>query len=170
MKTNHLNQIVVNEDDIIEVLYRNATVNKLVVDQPNWIKKFNKHCDEFELSTMFDWQVESELDQQSFVEQNFNDWNLPEEYQNFDIEMFLFDKCDTIAQIERVQLELNEFENRNMIIVLKWLKYFVDTLRSNNMIWGVGRGSSVSSYVLFLLELHRVDSIKYNLDIKEFLK
>ena len=170
MKTNHLNQIVVNEDDIIEVLYRNSTVGKLVVDKPDWIKKFNKHCSEFELSSMFDWQVESELDKQSFIKQNIGDWNLPEEYQNFDLETFLFDKCSTIPQIERVQLELKEFEERDMIIVLKWLKYFVDTLRKNNMIWGVGRGSSVSSYVLFLLEVHRVDSIKYCLDIKEFLK
>jgi len=50
------------------------------------------------------------------------------------------------------------------------LKYLVDTLRKNNVIWGVGRGSSVASYVLFLLGVHKIDSLYYNLDIEEFLK
>jgi DNA polymerase III alpha subunit len=43
-------------------------------------------------------------------------------------------------------------------------------MRSNNIVWGVGRGSSVASYVLYLLGVHKVDSIKYGLDIREFLK
>jgi DNA polymerase III alpha subunit len=37
-------------------------------------------------------------------------------------------------------------------------------------VWGVGRGSSVASYVLFLIGVHRIDSMKYNLDYKEFLR
>jgi DNA polymerase III alpha subunit len=65
---------------------------------------------------------------------------------------------------------LIEFSSRDMFMVLRWLKYFVDTMRKNNLIWGVGRGSSVSSYVLFLLEIHKIDSLRYDLDIKEFLK
>jgi hypothetical protein len=28
-------------------------------------------------------------------------------------------------------------------VLLKTMKYVVDTLRSNNVVWGVGRGSSV---------------------------
>jgi len=48
--------------------------------------------------------------------------------------------------------------------------YFVDTLRKHNILWGVGRGSSVSSYILYLIGIHRIDSIKYNLNIGEFLK
>jgi DNA polymerase III alpha subunit len=50
------------------------------------------------------------------------------------------------------------------------MKYLVDTLRKNNVVWGVGRGSSVASYILYLIGVHKVDSIKYNLDINEFLK
>ena len=51
-----------------------------------------------------------------------------------------------------------------------FMKYLVDTLRKNNIIWGVGRGSSVASYVLYLLGVHRIDSLYYDLDITEFLK
>ena len=57
-----------------------------------------------------------------------------------------------------------------MIELLHFMKYLVDTLRKNNVVWGVGRGSSVASYILYLIGVHKVDSIKYNLDINEFLK
>jgi DNA polymerase III alpha subunit len=69
-----------------------------------------------------------------------------------------------------VDLELDEFKQRNLTDLLRFLVYFVDTVRTNNIVYGVGRGSSIASYVLYLLKVHRIDSFKYNLDIKEFLK
>jgi len=62
------------------------------------------------------------------------------------------------------------FKSHAMMDVLQFLKYMVDTLRENNIVWGVGRGSSVASYVLYLLGVHKVNSIKYNLDPTEFLR
>jgi DNA polymerase III alpha subunit len=50
------------------------------------------------------------------------------------------------------------------------MKYIVDTLRANNIVWGVGRGSSVASYVLHLIGVHKIDSIKYSIPIEEFFK
>ena len=50
------------------------------------------------------------------------------------------------------------------------LIYIIETMRKHELVWGVGRGSSVASYVLYLLGVRKVDSLKYNLDIKEFLK
>jgi len=50
------------------------------------------------------------------------------------------------------------------------MKYVVDTLRSNSIVWGVGRGSSVASYVLFIIGVHKIDSVKYKLAINEFFK
>ncbi len=52
----------------------------------------------------------------------------------------------------------------------RYLKYLVDTMKDNKVIWGVGRGSSCASYVLYLLGIHRVDSMFYNLDVEEFLR
>ena len=52
----------------------------------------------------------------------------------------------------------------------QFLIYFVDTLRANNVVWGVGRGSSVASYVLFIIGVHKIDSVKYKLPINEFFK
>jgi len=71
---------------------------------------------------------------------------------------------------QRLIEELQEYRERNMLELLLWLKYFVDTCEKNNILWGVGRGSSVASYVLYLLKVHRIDSLKYNLDYQDFLR
>jgi DNA polymerase III alpha subunit len=57
-----------------------------------------------------------------------------------------------------------------MIGLLKYIKYLVDTMREHKIVWGVGRGSSVASYALYLIGVHKIDSVKYGLDINEFLK
>lgn len=97
-------------------------------------------------------------------------WFMPDEYKNFDIEKWIYNQCTNEKQITRVREELEEFNNQNVLDLLKWLKFFVDTCRKNKILWGVGRGSSVSSYVLYLIGVHRIDSIKYNLDWREFLR
>jgi DNA polymerase III alpha subunit len=170
MKTNTLHQVIVGEEDMIEVLYRGTEINGLVVDQSNWLEQFNYNCHEYGLKGIMDWVEESDLDPESFITQNLTDWHMPKEYQELDLANYLLSKCKTDTQRMRVQQELVEFEKRDMMIVLCWMKYFVDTLRQNKLVWGVGRGSSVASYVLFLLDVHRVDSLEYELDIKEFLK
>jgi len=76
----------------------------------------------------------------------------------------------TQEQINRVVEELEQYRSRNLYPILRALIYIIDTMRKHKIVWGVGRGSSVASYVLYLLGVHKVDSLKYNLDIKEFLK
>ena len=48
--------------------------------------------------------------------------------------------------------------------------YLVDYMRKNKIVWGVGRGSSVASYVLYLIGVNKIDSIKYKLECQEFLR
>ena len=86
-----------------------------------------------------------------------------------DIEGFLVNACPK-QNYQRLIEELQEFRARNMLPLLRTLKYVVDTLRKHNIVWGVGRGSSVASYVLYLLGVHKIDSIKYGLDWQEFLR
>ena len=73
-------------------------------------------------------------------------------------------------EIGRVEMELGMYKERGLYPILQLLVYIIDTMRQNNLVWGVGRGSSVSSYLLYILGVHKVDSHKYELDIKEFLK
>jgi DNA polymerase III alpha subunit len=82
----------------------------------------------------------------------------------------LYEQCTTEKERARVDEELLLFIQHGMFDLLFYLKYLVDTMRENKIVWGVGRGSSVASYVLYLIGVHRIDSIKYDLDIKEFLK
>jgi DNA polymerase III alpha subunit len=62
------------------------------------------------------------------------------------------------------------YQERDLFNLLRYLKYTIDTFRKNNIVWGVGRGSSVASYCLFLLGVHKIDSMYYDLDIAEFLR
>lgn len=110
------------------------------------------------------------LSVEDFDNNNQSKWHLPSEYANMDIAKYILDKCTTEAELQRAGDELIKFQERDMFILLKYLKYLVDTMRSNNIVWGVGRGSSVASFVLFLLEIHRINSLYYDLSIDEFLK
>jgi DNA polymerase III alpha subunit len=97
-------------------------------------------------------------------------WFIPEEYRTMDILDWLNKRCATEEIKERVSKEYSLYSKHNMIPVLKTMKYIVDTLRAHNVVWGVGRGSSVASYVLHLIGVHKIDSIKYNIPIEEFFK
>lgn len=97
-------------------------------------------------------------------------WHMPEEYKQMDIAAYVLGLCQEPHELQRVGEELLLFQERNLFDLLRYLKYLVDTLRKNNVVWGVGRGSSVASYVLFLIGVHKIDSLFYSLDIDEFLK
>jgi DNA polymerase III alpha subunit len=78
--------------------------------------------------------------------------------------------CNTDAELQRVGTELLLYQERNMFDLLRFLVYIVDVMREQDIVWGVGRGSSVASYVLYLIGVHKIDSLYYDLDIAEFLR
>ena len=95
---------------------------------------------------------------------------MPDAYKTLNIYEFIKNLVKTDDEKQRIAIEMTMFEERKMMDVLRFLIYLVDSMRKNKIVWGVGRGSSVASYVLFLIGIHKVNSLKYNLDIKEFLK
>jgi|TARA_R110000823_G_scaffold234157_1_gene360422 DNA polymerase III alpha subunit len=112
----------------------------------------------------------SNLSVAEFDKKNRDEWFIPEEYKTFDIAKWLLDQCTHEEEMQRVGKELLLYQKRDMFILLQYMKYLVDTMRANNIVWGIGRGSSVSSFVLFLIGIHRINSLYYDLDIEEFLK
>jgi len=82
----------------------------------------------------------------------------------------LLDRCSTEEEKTRVVTELAAFEKRQLSNLLRYMIYLIDTMRQNNILWGVGRGSSVASYVLYLIGVHRINPLKYNLDWQDFLR
>jgi len=107
---------------------------------------------------------------EDFDHRNQNNWLMPDEYKNLDIAEHVLGLCESETALQRVGEELLLYQARDLFNLLRYLKFLVDIMKQNNLIWGVGRGSSVASYVLYLLEIHRIDSLHYNLDIAEFLR
>jgi len=108
-------------------------------------------------------------------------WTIPDEYKNLNLMDYLVERLDKEFEQQkftddelkvravRVAKELKVYEQHELLDVLRVLIYVINTLNSNNVVWGVGRGSSVSSYVLYLIQVHDVDSVKFELDIEDFL-
>jgi DNA polymerase III alpha subunit len=95
---------------------------------------------------------------------------MPDDYKQLDIAAYVLGLCKEDYELQRVAEELLLYQERDLFDLLRYLKYLIDTLRKNNLVWGVGRGSSVASYVLFLLGVHKINSIYYELSVEEFLK
>jgi DNA polymerase III alpha subunit len=105
-----------------------------------------------------------------FHQMQQSNWHMPDEYKNLDIAKHVLELCQNETELQRCGKELLLFQERNLFDLLRYLKYVVDVMKQNGIIWGVGRGSSVASFVLYRLEVHRINSIHYNLDIEEFLR
>lgn len=105
-----------------------------------------------------------------FDEGKQSNWLMPAEYKDMDIAKWVLEQCKTDSELQRAGHELLLFQERDMFPLLQYLKYLVDTMREHNIVWGVGRGSSVASFVLFLIGIHKINSLYYDLPIEEFLK
>lgn len=105
-----------------------------------------------------------------FDQEQQANWHMPDEYKQLDIAAYILGLCTSEAELQRCGEELLLYQERDLFNLLQYLKYLVDVMIENNVIWGVGRGSSVASYVLYKLGVHRIDSMFYNLDAHEFLR
>lgn len=109
------------------------------------------------------------------------EWHIPSQYKQLtltDMTVMLLDRQEAKGIVEdgigprfnRIRQELTSYREIGKLDMLRLMFYIVDTMTANNQIWGVGRGSSVSSYVLFLIGVHDIDSFKYDLDFTDFVK
>lgn len=165
MNKNKFEEIVFNENDICDLLYTNGMLPKSPIIAN---VKINQNI----LQQVVD--IVNETDQSitvnEFDKKNQSNWYMPENYKEMDIASYVLDFCKTDEQLQRVGHELLMYQERDLFDLLRYLKYLVDTMKENNIIWGVGRGSSVASYVLYLLGVHKIDSLYYDLAPEEFLR
>jgi len=167
MKLDEYSRSIFDSNDLFDIIYEHGpeVLQNLIVKHDEEIQKFNEANNN--LIRIKNDNVNDSVE--SFDKNNQENWFMPEEYKQMDIEEFLVHNCPK-ENYQRLIEEIQEYRSRNMLNLLRWLKYFVDTMRSNKIVWGVGRGSSVSSYVLYIIGIHKIDSIRYNLDWKEFLR
>jgi DNA polymerase III alpha subunit len=172
MKTDHLGQMIFSEDDCVSMLMRGQSihVDGMLVDATVDLETaalILEHVPNFILYNELNMQAVTVED---FDCENQGQWLMPDEYKNLDIAEYVLGLCESEAALQRVGEELLLYQTRDLFDLLRYLKFLIDVMTSNNLIWGVGRGSSVASYVLYLLKIHRIDSLHYNLDIAEFLR
>jgi DNA polymerase III alpha subunit len=171
MHINNFGATKVTEQEAFDALYsgkikdpKGLFFDQAVVEQFNQSKNINK--DSFDKIQEYQ---DPTISLEEFDTLNQKNWFMPDEYKNMDIETFLVQHSPK-ENYDRVIEEIQLFRQHNMIELLKYLKYLVDTMRDRNIVWGVGRGSSVASYCLYIIGVHRINSVKYQLDIREFLK
>lgn len=162
-------QVVNNETEAMTLLYHNPTldIGQIVLEDATKYKTATK--DLYSELAQVQQYVESSLTVEEFDKQKQQNWYMPEEYKDFDIAKWLLDQCSNDEELQRAGKELLVFQERGLMMLLNYMKYLVDTMRSNNIVWGVGRGSSVGSFVLYKIGINRINPIYYRLDFEDFL-
>lgn len=163
-------------EDIIQYLINGGDITKICVEEltPE-IEQYNSIANDGEKLNIKTSNTELDIS-----------WNIPEKYRVLDIEKHIFSLLnkeleknnwkngkiiteDGEKRIIRVKEELLLFQKHNLNDLLKAIIFLINSFKDNNIIWGIGRGSSVSSYILYLVEVHDIDSVLYDLDINEFI-
>jgi DNA polymerase III alpha subunit len=169
MITDKYGQYIYTEKDLCEFYLTNPErqlKNALTSDTIT----FADELDINHLPQLVTYSINEDLTVEQFDAVYQNNFFIPLEYASMDIAKFVLEQCQTEEELQRAGTELLLYQERDMFILLCYLKYLVDTMRSNNIVWGVGRGSSVSSFVLFLIGIHKINSLYYDLPVEEFLK
>jgi len=170
MKYDQYGQGYTDSNELCNLLYRNPQLD-ISLFQVTDSLEYNRSVAELHAELdLLDSYHKIDMSVEEFDRVLQSNWRMPEEYKNLDIAAYVLSLCREDYELQRVGEELLLYQERDLFDLLRYLKYLVDTLRKNNIVWGVGRGSSVASYVLFLLGVHKIDSLYYDLSIDEFLK
>jgi DNA polymerase III alpha subunit len=170
MSYDEYGQQFLTEDELLKMIHINPELDvaKVLLDDPRFFNASNSKM--YAGYPTIKTYMKPDCTIEEFDRINQETWHMPEEYKELDIVDYLVGLCTTEDQINRVAMELGLYDERNLIPLLQFLKYMIDTFRKSNVVWGVGRGSSVASYVLFLMGVHKTDSMLYELDVEEFLR
>jgi len=183
MKTDDLGIPRFTKRDLINMIYSGHAdkVHVVLCDADDDVDKFNEALEAQGMNPLQKY-IPLDVDQKTFDGALQSEWFMPDEYKNLNlIEYFKARLMEELQQPEsrefynskewnRFAEEYAEFGERGMADLLRYMIYLVDFMRENDIVWGVGRGSSVASYVLYLIGVHRIDSIQYGLDWREFLR
>ena len=160
-------------DDLMDLIYKGKldTLFKVYTEDNEDTKQFNQAVKDTGTGQALKFYEKMDISLEEFDSLLQNEWFMPNSYKQFDMEKYLEQVCpDNDVSKQRVKDELQAFKKMGCENLLKFLHFLVTFMRDNKIVWGVGRGSSVASYVLFLLGVHKVDSIQYDLDWQEFLR
>jgi DNA polymerase III alpha subunit len=170
MKYDRFGRPSVTDKDLCQMLYSDPEISlsNFFVEDPD-VYNSSVSLTHADFPRLQKYQ-ELDIDLDQFDTDCQSRWFMPDNYKNMDMAKWVLDQCKSQPELQRAGQELLLFQEKNLFPLLCYLKYLVDTMRSNNIVWGVGRGSSVASFVLYLIGVHKINSLYYDLPIEEFLK
>ena len=172
MKQNSFGEMIFSEADVMNLLMQGRdpkSIKGMLVDETVEVERAAYYLENIPTLLTYRFPDESQGVRVFDLEMQQN-WHFPEEYKNLDIAEHVLGLCTTEAELQRCGHELLLYQERDLFNLLRYLKYLVDVMIDNQVIWGVGRGSSVASYVLYKLGVHRINSMFYELQPEEFLR
>jgi DNA polymerase III alpha subunit len=163
---------IVDPNALDELVLKGVDLSALMVENSPLVDEYNEWCRKFD---KLDYLIQTpDVPERSPAEEHAEraaNWFISNDIQQIDVRKFLLEEmCKDAVCRKRVNLEMDMFEERKLVPLLQLMMFLVDHFRANKIVWGVGRGSSVASYVLFLIGVHKIDPIKYGLDVRDFLK
>ena len=172
MKQNTKGEMIFDEQDICNLIMqgRDVTDMKLIIDSAVDLENIVQIVEDPDFLIRWTFPDHHDMSVPDWDSMKQQDWHMPPEYKDLDIAAHVLNLCQTDAELQRVGEELLLYQERNLFDLLRYLHFLVDMLKQNRVIWGVGRGSSVASYVLYLLGVHKINSMFYDLDPHEFLR
>lgn len=171
IKSDMYGNVIHESNDLYDIILSDKDLSLAKVEYSEKISMFNDMCKIFDHpEDVINIYTKPKESIEEFDKKNQDNWYIPDEYKNINVKNFLLNKVNTTEEKERILLEYTMFTERGMLDVLKLFIYIVDVLKENKIVWGIGRGSSVSSYILYIIGVHKVNSIKYELDPRDFLK
>lgn len=170
-RTDAYGRVTIAFDDLPEALYAGVRAQDLLVEPGPGLDRFNALCRDFDRPrTMLrppepvDHAPVEEHARRAAV------WMIPDELHGIDLRAFLVSLCRTPEEEARVHEEMDLFEQRGLEPLLRVMIHLVDHWQRHGVVWGVGRGSSVASFVLYLIGVHRINPLRHGLSIHEFLR
>jgi hypothetical protein len=173
MQTNTYGEIVLDEQDLCDLVMQGqsiADLKRVIADRSVDLESLIHVLEDPASVVTWTFPTNSDISVPDWDAVQQSRWHMPASYAVMDIAAHILSLCSTDAELQRAGHELMLYQERGLFDLLRYLKYLVDVMTENHVIWGVGRGSSVASYVLYLLGVHKINSMFYDLDVSEFLR
>ncbi len=165
-------RVALSADDLFDVLYRTGEIDPDLLAEPSGdVQAYNDLCrlnDKPEALLPLLEELEISPEEEHRIRQDR--WFIPLSYSNIDVWERLRAKCGNDRELARLEEERVEYEKRDLLPLLRLMIFLVDEFRHRKVVWGVGRGSSVASFALYLIGITKINPMQYGLSISEFLR
>ena len=142
----NLGRLVLTEQDCIDVILNGMRLDTVYVDELSVAERYNEANEDF-FRYDSELTVKEDVSFEEFHQNKTNTWLIPDKYKNIDVKEYVLDRTSTDEERERVEMEYAMFKERDLEDVLRLMIFLIEFFRENDIVWGVGRGSSVSSYM-----------------------